>query len=321
MFKSLPVLLAIFSAFVFGENPSVLSPVQMTYTAGKPMEVAWQGGNTGFVNIDIVQEDSSILAFPMMIASVPRDAGKYTFTVPESLKSAGKYHVRVWGDEHPRSGSSCISAPFTVLNVAPQAISSFTVTSPSKSNPCVADKVCKINWDFPANAMHPAMVDISLYRVGNPYAIEHIGTVDSSLKSYNWVVPHDSAIRSGDVYVSVSGQGQPVVGPGQSNDMGGNSQAFIVAEPNNASNQDASSDMSGQSHKDDKKEDKDSKEKDNKKDDDKKNKKNDKKMEPPKVDKKVSGAAAKDKNSASQVSVSAGIFVGMAAAALMSVLF
>jgi len=47
-----------------------------------------------------------------------------------------------------------------------------------------------------------------------------------------------------------------------------------------------------------------------------------KKPEPPKVhEKKVSGAAAKNQNSANQISVSAGIFVSVAAAALMSVLF
>jgi len=319
------LLLNFFSAFVFAKNPNVRSPGPMTYTAGKPMEVAWDDGDTGYVNIDLVQDDPSILAFPMMIASVPREAGKYSFTLPESLKSAGKYHIRVWGDQQPQSGSSCISAPFTVLNVAPEAINSFTVTSPNKSNPCVADKVCKIAWDYPPNGMHPAMVDVSLYRVGNPYAIEHIGTFDSSVKSANWVVPHDSSIRQSDVYISVSGKGQPDVGPQQTTDMGGNSQAFIIAEPGSVSHQDASSDVQGQGHskKEDKKDEKEDKKEDKDKDSKKDNKK-DKKMDLPKVepkDKKLTGAAAKDKNSASQITVSAGVFVGMAAAALMSVLF
>jgi len=319
IFKSLPALLAILSAYAFAKNPIVNSPGPMTYSAGQPMEVAWKDGDTGFVNIDIIQENPEVMQFPMMIASVPRDAGKYTFTLPSSLKSAGKYHVRVWGEEQPQMGSPAMSQAFTVINVAPQAVNTFTVTAPNKDQPCAAGKVCKISWDFPANNMYPAMVDISLFRVGNPYAIEHIGTVDSSLKSYSWVVPQDSALRSGNVYVSVSGQGQPVVGPSQSTDMGGNSQAFMVGEPSPM--QEGSSDMKGQSQEGEKKDDKDSK-KDEKKDEKKDNKK-DKKMNPPKPSepKKVSGAAAKDKNAASQISTSAGIMIGFAAAALMSVLF
>lgn len=219
-----------FAAAVAATNPKVVSPGNMTYTAGDMMEIKWDGSTTGYVNIDLVDAFPDVLQFPMVIAQgVSGEAGKYSWKIPSNLKTASGYCVRVWGSEQPRPGSAeGLSSSFTLINDIPNAVNTFVVTSPSKGCPCAIGTTCKISWDFPSNSQYPAMVDLAVYKVGNPAPYMEIATVDSSLKSYSWAVPNDPILMSGDVYISVSGQGVPLAGPGMSNNMGGNSPAFAV---------------------------------------------------------------------------------------------
>lgn len=222
------------AAAVSAINPAVEAPFNMTYNAGNTVDIKWVSADTGFINIDLVDLDSKILQFPMAIAhGVPSESGKYSWKVPASLKSASGYQVRVWGTQQPAPGAKGegLSPMFTILNTIPQAVNQFTVLSPSKQQPCAAGSVCKIAWDFPQDAhMYPAMVDIALYRVGQLEPIQMIATVDSTTKSYEWTVPADYASLGNDVYISVSGQGQPPAGPSMSNEMAGNSQAFVIQQ-------------------------------------------------------------------------------------------
>lgn len=281
----------IFAAAVAALNPKVVSPGPMTYNAGSVVDIKWEGGDTGFVNIDLVAEDAKVLQFPLAIASgIDSAAGHYSWKVPESLKSSVGYHVRVWGSHQPSAESTEGQSPkFTVLNTIPNAVNTFTILTPNKERPCAAGTMCKITWDFPAMSMYPAQVNIDLVKVGQTEPLERIATVDSSLKSYDWLVPPSYASLGSDVYISVSGEGQPPAGPTMNNDMGGNSQAFVVQptpppEP-----------------KEEKKKD------------------SEKKIEKPKVLPKVSGASKKEKNAA--VSISSGVkvaaMVGVAALALV----
>jgi hypothetical protein len=125
------------------------------------------------------------------------------------------------------------------------------------------------------------MVDIAVYRVGNPTPLLEIATVSSTMKGYTWAVPNDPNLMSGDVYISVSGQGLPLAGPSMANDMGGNSMAFVVQPTPPAPVE--------------------------KKDEEKKKdeKKKMPKIEPPKP--KVQGAAKKEKNAAENVKAAAAI--------------
>lgn len=230
MLKSLvPLILA---ALVSAEkNPTVVSPQAMTYGAGDVMEIKWTGAETGFVNLDVVGENG-VLPFPMTIAQgVPAKEGSYKWKIPAELKSATNYHVRVWGDHQPTGPQDGLSSKFTVVNDIPNAVNTFLVQAPNTKNPCYAGKPCEIKWDFSQNGMYPAMVDIALYKVGQPEPIAHIATVSSSLKSYTWKVPEDANLMKDQVYISVSGSGAPLAGPGMSNDMGGNSPSFVVSQP------------------------------------------------------------------------------------------
>jgi len=228
----------LFAAAALASNPKVLSPNNMTYSAGDVVEIRWEvdTGLTGFLNIDLVDVYSDVLQFPMTIASgVPSEAGKYSWKVPSELKTAAGYNVRVWGTQPPNTDGGAkngISSSFTILNALPNAVTTFTVVTPSKDKPCLAGTTCYITWDYPRDSMHPAAVDIALYRVGNPTPMMHIATVESSLKSYSWHVPEDAHAMGGDVYISVSGQGMPIAGPAMGNEMGGNSRAFLIgAQP------------------------------------------------------------------------------------------
>lgn len=213
------------------KNPTVVSPQAITYNAGDVMEIKWNGAETGFVNLDVVGENG-VLPFPMMIAAgVPAKEGSYKWKIPAELKSATNYIVRVWGDHQPTGPSDGLSNKFTIVNDVPNAVNTFLVQTPNAKSPCFAGKPCEIKWDYAKTGMYPAMVDIALYKVGHPEPIAHIGTVSSSLKSYTWNVPEDANLMSGEVYISVSGSGTPLAGPGMSNDMGGNSAAFAVSQP------------------------------------------------------------------------------------------
>lgn len=230
MLKSLVPL--IFAALAYAEkNPTVVSPQAMTYSAGDEMEIKWDGAETGFVNLDIVGENG-VLPFPMAIAAgVPAKEGSYKWKIPTELKSATNYHVRVWGDHQPTGAQDGMSNKFTIVNDIPNAVNTFLVQAPNTKNPCYAGKACEIKWDFSQNGMYPAMVDIALYKVGQPEPVSHLATVSSSLKSYTWQVPDDAALMNDQMYISVSGSGAPLAGPGMSNDMGGNSAAFVVSQP------------------------------------------------------------------------------------------
>lgn len=292
LFKAISILsIAVLAA---AKNPNIVSPQAMTYNCGDDMKIQWSDAETGYVNIDLVDSDPNVLSFPLMIATVPAGQNEYIWKIPSELKGATGYAVRVWGSTQPAASGEGISSRFTILNNLPNAISSFTVTSPNAKAPCVAGQNCQITWDFPQTSMHPAMVDIALYRVGNPSPILNIGTVSSSQKSYTWAVPNDPSFTAGDVYLSVSGQGTPVVGPGMSNDMGGNSQAFAVSTQSSTG---ADQQTQAQSSTDDKKD--EEKEKKDKKSTPKKN--TPKKQ--PDSPKKISGAS---KNAANTIVASAG---------------
>jgi len=215
-------------------NPKVVSPGNMTYTAGSEVKVRWdpEGVRTGFVNIDLVNSNDQVLQFPMMIAhAVKTETGEYTWKVPGELKTSAGYKLRVWGVNQPERSETGegISSQFTVFNDLKGAINTFVVVTPNKEKPCAAGTTCKITWDYPASANYPAMVDIRLFRLGEATELLHIATVSSSDKSYEWSVPNDGSLIGNDVYLSVSGQGIPMAGPGMGTDMGGNSGAFVVA--------------------------------------------------------------------------------------------
>jgi hypothetical protein len=224
-----------------------------------------------------------VLQFPLTIASgVPGEAGKYSWKIPAELKTAAGYCLRVWGSQQPQPGSTeGLSSTFTIINDVPNAVNTFLVTSPNKECPCAIGTNCQIKWDFPLTSNYPAMVDIAVYRVGNPTPLLEIATVSSTMKGYTWAVPNDPNLMSGDVYISVSGQGLPLAGPSMANDMGGNSMAFVVQPTPPAPVE--------------------------KKDEEKKKdeKKKMPKIEPPKP--KVQGAAKKEKNAAENVKAAAAI--------------
>jgi len=295
-------LISLLLTIASAKNPSVLSPKGMTYNAGDVVEIQWSKDcDTGSVNIDLVDTSKKIITYPIVIASgVSTESGKYSWKVPSELKSASGYQIRVWGTHQPAvNESEGVSQKFTVLNTLPNAINTFTVISPSKNSPCVAGKLCSIAWNYPEAGMYPAMVDIAIYRVGSVEPIMNIATVSSSLKCYNWAVPNDANLLSNDVYVSVSGQGQPVVGPSQSNNMGGNSEAFHVAPVGSQEQAPGHRDgkTSGQGTNDKK---------------DEKTKKDERKVvkkELPKPQSKprIAGASKNDKNAASQSTFNFGI--------------
>lgn len=294
LLKTIPILFL--ATLAAASNPKVVTPKSMTYEAGKTMEITWSDAHTGFVNIDLIDSDPSILPYPMVIANgVPATDGKYLWTIPSNLKSAGDYSVRVWGNHQPTSQEDGISQKFSILNVIPDAINTFTVIHPNAKSGCIVGSTCQITWDFPQNGLYPAMVDISLNRVGELVPLMQIAQVSSSLKNFNWAVPDDQNLLKGDVYISVSGSGAPLIGPSMSNDMGGNSQAFSLA---------------AKTAEDDKKEDDDDKEKK-----DEKKKKEDPKKEEPKI-----RGNTKKSNAATSVSVSvAGLAACVAAVAMLVV--
>lgn len=221
----------LFAVAAYAANPQVLAPNNMTYSAGDSVEIKWADAQTGYINIDLVDSSPEVLQYPLNIASgVPASAGKYSWKIPPQLKTASGYKIRVWGSQPPAGESDKgISSSFTIMNALPNAVNNFAVATPSKEKPCVINTPCKITWDYPLGSNYPAQVDIALYRVGNPSPLMHIATVDSDLKSYTWNVPAEAGAIGSDVYISVSGQGQPLIGPGMGNDMGGNSRAFVVA--------------------------------------------------------------------------------------------
>jgi len=293
LLKTIPILLL--ATLAAASNPKVVTPKGMTYEAGKTVEITWSDAQTGYVNVDLVDTDPSVLPYPLVIANgVPAADGKYLWTIPSSLKSAGDYYIRVWGNQQPTSEQDGMSQKFSILNTIPDAINTFTVVNPSAKSPCMAGKTCQINWDFPQNGLYPAMVDISLHRVGEPTPLVYIAQVSSSLKSFSWAVPNDEALMNGEVYISVSGLGTTLAGPSMSNDMGGNSQAFSLAAK----------------AEDDKKD-------DLKKDDDRK--KNKKKEQPKKEEPKIRGNTKKN-NAAASVSVSVAGLATLAAAVAMLVI-
>lgn len=297
MFKAI-TLLALAALAAAEKNPTVVSPQAITYNAGEVMEIKWDGAETGFVNLDVVGENG-VLPFPMMIAAgVPAKAGSYKWQIPAELKSASNYLVRVWGDHQPTGPSDGLSNKFTVVNDVPNAVNTFLVQSPNAKNPCYAGKPCEIKWNYSQNGMYPAMVDLALYKVGHPEPIAHIGTVSSSLKGYTWNVPEDANLMSGEVYISVSGSGVPLAGPGMSNDMGGNSAAFAVSQP--------AADNGLELEK----------EKEKKKDQEKKKRLPPKKPMEPKLEGKSAKSAA-----ASQVAATAGVVSTMLVLTLASLLF
>lgn len=246
----------ILAVAVSAANPRVVSPQGMTYQAGSAMDIAWDKDvSTGFVNIDVVDtSDGGVLQFPLTIAQgVPAEAGHYTWKIPSSLKSAANYQVRVWGSHQPMETTGAgMSQRFTILNTLPDAVTGFTVTSPSKERPCAAGTTCRITWDYPEMANHPAFVHINLYKVGSTEALEHIATVPSSQKIFDWVIPMNFASLGSDVYLSVSGEATPMVGPTMSNDMGGNSHAFMIQQaPPPSETKDANTDSTTDSKKKD----------------------------------------------------------------------
>lgn len=283
MIKALSLILL--AALAAAKNPTVITPKGMTYNAGSTLDITWKDAETGYVNIDIVAVDGKTLEFPMMIASgVPAQACHYTWNIPAELKSSS-YQLRVWGAQQPQSGEQAegVSPKFTILNTLPNAVNTFRVITPNAKQACEAGTTCQITWDYPLNTMHPAMVDVALYRVGNPNPIAFIGTFDSTAKGASWNVPNDPSLLTGDVYISVSGSGMPIAGPGMSNDMGGNSQSFMVAAP-------------GTSQTTESKEGKEEK---------KSEKKTPKKMPRP-VDPKVKGVTEKKANDADSMTVGIG---------------
>jgi hypothetical protein len=166
-----------------------------------------------------------------MIASVPNAAGKYNWDIPTNLKNASSCQIRVWGDHQPTCVSDGMSPQFSIVNDIPNAVTQFVVLSTSSQQPCEAGKKCAITWDYNPHAVYPASVSIDLYQVGSKAPVQHIATVSSRLKQYEWNVPKDAALTKGQFYISVNGQGVPLPGPGQGNDMGANSAAFAIQEP------------------------------------------------------------------------------------------
>lgn len=220
----------IFAAAVGAMNPKVSNPQNMTYQAGSKVDIHWESAETGFVNIDLVDADSNVLQFPLAIASgVNAEAGKFTWEVPATLKSANGYQIRVWGSHQPTAqAGEGVSQMFTILNTLPNAVTAFTVVTPNKDKPCAAGTTCRITWDFPPTANYPAFVHINLYKVGQTEPITQIATVESSFKIFDWVIPQNFAEMGSDLYISVSGEGMPQVGPTMANSMGGNSHAFAM---------------------------------------------------------------------------------------------
>jgi hypothetical protein len=286
MFKAVSALML--ATTVLAANPHVFAPNNMTYQAGEVMEIKWGETNVGFVNIDLVDIYSDVLQFPIMIAAgVPAANGKYSWKIPSNLKTAAGYSLRVWGNQAPAQSGEGTSNMFTILNNIPNAVNTFTVTSPNKDSPCAAGSQCVVSWDYPLTGNYPAAVDIALYSVGSPNPLLNIATVSAAQKSYTWNVPSDANLLGANVYVGVSGSGSPLAGPGMSNDMGANSQAFVVSQASAAASKDENKD---------------------KKEDKKVEKKTEKKPEPP----KVSGASKKEKNAASTIQASVTLLAALA---------
>lgn len=156
---------------------------------------------------------------------------------PHVLLTAVGYKVRVWGSAPPRPGEQQgVSEMFTVFNNIPKAINAFKVLTPNGEQPCRAGKSCQISWNFPDTIEGPDYVHIRLFEAGNSKPLAHIADVPASMKSYSWDVPADAPFMDKKgLYVSVSGEGTPISGPGFSNPMGGNGPVFgIVARDDSA---------------------------------------------------------------------------------------
>lgn len=225
MISLFALLLAVGCALA--RNPVVISPRNATLNAGDTIIIEWGKANTGFVNIDLV---GLVLGQqPLLIAhGVPATQQSYSWKVPEVLRTAVGYQVRVWGTSPPAPGETeGISELFTVFNNIPKAINAFKVLSPSKEQPCIAGKKCMISWDFPQDGKEPAFVHINLFQAGNQNPLVHIGDAAAADKSFVWEVPANAAyMEKKGLYVSVSGAGTPVNGPAFSNEMGANSYSW-----------------------------------------------------------------------------------------------
>lgn len=213
-------------------NPVVKNVSNSTYSAGQEVTIEWSNASTGFINIDLVNQFAEVLGAPIPVAlGVPAAQGKYVWKVPESLRTAVGYKLRVWGQSPPKPEDSLGQSPmFTVFNNVPQAINQFKVLSPSAKEVCAVGKPCKISWDYPDTINGPAYVHIRLFKAGNPNPLYEIDNVPAAQKSYTWDVPNDGKLLNEGLYVSVSGAGTPPQGPGFANDMGANGLPFAIAK-------------------------------------------------------------------------------------------
>lgn len=216
-----------------GRNPVVLSIKNGTYSAGEEIIIKWANATTGFLNIDLVNEFSEVLKDPVTIAlGVPASDNQYAWKVPDFLRTAVGYKIRVWGQAPPNpleKSNLGSSASFTIFNNVPQAVNTFKVLTPNSKQVCAVGQPCQITWDYPQTINGPAYVHIQLFKAGNPNPVFKIDDVPAELKAYTWNVPNDPALINEGLYVSVSGAGTPPAGPGFSNEMGANGQPFAIA--------------------------------------------------------------------------------------------
>jgi hypothetical protein len=236
MMNIIAFLLAIGCALA-SRNPVVLSPNNGTVAAGDTVVIRWANATTGFVNIDVESTFSEVLRSPLIIAlGVPATQKSFSWKVPDILRTAVGYQVRVWGSAPPKAGDKFgVSPMFTVFNNIPKAINAFKVLSPNGEQPCEVGKPCEIKWDFPDTINGPAYVHIRLFKAGHQSPLADIAEVPAAQKSYTWQVPENAPyMHEKGLYVSVSGAGTPPSGPGFSNEMGGNGQAFGFASPDAA---------------------------------------------------------------------------------------
>ena len=75
----------------------------------------------------------------------------------------------------------------------------------------------------------PAYVHIRLFKGASQSPTLYIAEVPADQKTYTWNVPNDKALLADDVYVSVSSEAAPPVGPGMGDNMGGNGEIFQMA--------------------------------------------------------------------------------------------
>jgi len=231
MLHLLAILLAI-SCAMASRNPVVISPKNGTINAGDNIVIQWANATTGFVNIDVVSAFSEVLMVPLVIAlGVPAVQMSYSWKVPEILRTAVGYQVRVWGSATPKPDDQFgLSPMFTVFNNIPKAINAFKVLSPNGDSPCLIGKPCEIKWDFPETINGPAYVHIRLFKAGSQSPLAEIAEVPAAQKSYTWQVPENASyMNEKGLYVSVSGAGTPPSGPGFSNGMGANGPVFGIA--------------------------------------------------------------------------------------------